>query len=69
MNRKTRTHYSAAQCTVMWDLYQKGESLTTIASFFDRRHTSAASVIGRTDGIRPAERKRSDSSLTLEERE
>ena len=69
MKRKTRVHYSAAQCTVMWDLYQKGESLTTIASLFDRSHTSAAGVIGRTGGIRPAERKRRDSSLTLEERE
>ena len=69
MKKTTRTHYSAAQCTMMWDLYQRGESLATIGSLFNKSHTAAAGVIGRTGGIRPAERKRRDSSLTLEERE
>ena len=69
MKKIVRTRYSAAQLTMMWDLYQKGESLTAIASLFNKSHTAAASVIGRTGGIRPAERKRRDSSLTLEERE
>jgi len=69
MKRRTRTYYSAAQRSMMWDLYQKGESLASIASHFDRSHTIAASIIGRTGGIRPADRKRRDCHLTLEERE
>lgn len=69
MKKIVRTRYSAAQLTMMWDLYQKGESLTAIASLFNKSHTAAAGVIGRTGGIRPAERKRRGSSLTLEERE
>lgn len=69
MKRRTRINYSAAQRSMMWDLYSRGESLHTIASVFDRHHGSVAGIIGRSGGIRPPERKRRDSNLTLEERE
>lgn len=69
MKQRPRIYYSAAQRTMMWDLYKRGESLQTIASLFDRHHSSAGRIIGETGGIRPAERKRRDSNLTLAERE
>ena len=69
MKRRTRINYSAAQRTMMWDLYSRGESLHAISSLFDRNHGSVAGIFGRSGGIRPAERKRRDGHLTLEERE
>jgi len=69
MKRRTRINYSASQRTMMWDLYKRGESLHTIASLFDRYHGSVAGIIGRSGGIRPAERKRRDIYLSAEERE
>ena len=69
MKRRTRINYTAAQRTMMWDLYNRGESLHTIASLFNRHHPSISRIIGLSGGIRPAERKRRDNHLTLEERE
>ena len=68
MKYRTRTFYTAEQRALMWDYYQRGESLHTIARLFDRFHGSVSGIISRTGGIRPPERKRRDSSLTLEER-
>ena len=40
MKYRTRIYYTEAQKTLMWDHWQKGESLSSIARFFDRHHSS-----------------------------
>ena len=69
MKRKPRTIYTSAQKTVMWDRWQKGDSLHTIAHLFDRTHGSVRRILAETGGIRPLPRKRSRLALTLSERE
>jgi IS30 family transposase len=53
----------------MWDRWQKGESLNSIARHFGRSHSSIQGVLARTGGIRPAQRRRSRRVLSLAERE
>jgi IS30 family transposase len=53
----------------MWDRWQRGESLNSIARLFDRGHSSVQGVLAVTGGIRPRERRRSRRVLTLAERE
>ncbi len=69
MKQRTRIYYSESQKSLMWDRWEKGESLHTIARLFDRNHSAIASILSRTGGIRPPERKRSSRALTLLERE
>ena len=69
MKYRERTYYTAKKRTMMWDLYQRGESLTTIAKLFDRHHSAVAGILEKSGGIRPPERVRSPRALTSEERE
>jgi IS30 family transposase len=69
MKYRTRIYYTEEQKSLMWDRWQKGESLHAIARFFDRSHGSIAGILSRTGGIRPRQRTRSRLSLTLSERE
>ncbi|MFB3106539.1 MAG: IS30 family transposase [Pseudomonadales bacterium] len=69
MKYRQRIHYTETDKALMWDRWQKGESLHAIAAHFDRHHTSIAGILARTGGIRPAQRKRSRFALTLAERE
>ena len=69
MKQRTRIYYSESQKALMWDRWEKGESLQSIARLFDRHHPSIAGILSRTGGIRPPERKRSSRALTLSERE
>ena len=69
MAYRTRIKYTAAQKAEMWDRWQKGESLHSIARLFDRPHTSIRGILATTGGIRPRERRRSHLVLTLAERE
>jgi len=69
MKRRPQIHYTEAQKALMWDRWQKGDSLHDIGRLFGRLHTSAARIIRATGGIRPPQRKRSPSALTLAERE
>ena len=69
MKRRARIRYTEEQITLMWDRYQKGDSLNEIAAYFDRYHTSVSGIFAKAGGIRPATRKRSSLSLTLPERE
>ena len=69
MKYRTRIYYSEKQQSQMWDRWQKGESLHSIARLFDRGHGSIAGILSRTGGIRPKQRTRSRLSLTLSERE
>ena len=66
---RPRIHYSEGQKALMWERWQKGESLQQIAQLFDRNHSSIQGILAATGGIRPAPRSRSRWALTLAERE
>lgn len=69
MKYRTRINYSEEQKAQMWDRWQKGESLHSIARLFDRGHSSISRILSETGGIRPMQRTRSCLSLSLSERE
>ena len=69
MKQRRRIYYTESQKALMWDRWQKGESLQQIAQLFDRKHSSIQGILARTGGIRPAPRCRSRLALTLSERE
>ncbi len=66
---RPRIHYTESQKALMWERWQKGESLQQIAQLFDRNHSSIQGILAATGGIRPAPRSRSRLALTLAERE
>jgi len=66
---RPRIYYTEADKALMWDRWQKGESLNAIARLFDRHHSSVQRILSQTGGIRPAPRHRSRLALTLAERE
>jgi IS30 family transposase len=69
MKQRPRIHYTESQKALMWDRWQKGESLQQIAQLFDRNHSSIQGILAETGGIRPKQRSRSGLALTLAERE
>lgn len=69
MKYRTRTFYSDAQKSEMWDRWQRGESLSSIGRSFGRASSSIFPHLARTGGIRPPSRIRSQLALTLSERE
>ena len=69
MKQRPRIHYTESQKALMWERWQKGESLQQIAQLFDRNHSSIQPILAATGGIRPAPRCRSRLALTLAERE
>ena len=69
MKHRQRIYYTEKDKALMWDRWQKGESLHSIARHFGRGHSSIQGVLGRTGGIRPLSRRRSRLSLTLADRE
>ena len=69
MKRRPRIYYTESQIALMWERWQKGDSLQHIAQLFDRNHSSVEGILARTGGIRPAPRCRSRLALTLPERE
>ncbi len=69
MKYPTRIYYTETDKAEMWDRWQKGESLNSIARHFGRGHSSIQGILARTGGIRPPQRKRSQRALTLAERE
>src|SRR5271169_6350653 len=69
MTRRPPINYTEGQKALMWERWQKGESLHQIAQLFDRNHTSVQGILAQTGGIRPPQRIRSRLALTLSERE
>ena len=69
MKQRPRIYYSETDKAVMWDRWQKGDSLHNIARLFDRGHSSIQRIFAETGGIRPAARRRSRLALTLAQRE
>jgi len=69
MKQRPRIYYTASQKALMWERWRKGESLQQIAQLFDRNHSSVSRILAETGGIRPSQRCRSKSALSLAERE
>ncbi len=69
MKQRPRIYYTETDKSLMWDRWQKGESLNSIARLFDRHHSAIQGILGRTGGIRPPKKRRSKLALTLAERE
>ncbi|MFC1536198.1 IS30 family transposase [Pseudomonadota bacterium] len=69
MKQRPRIYYTESQKALMWDRWQKGDSLQQIAQLFGRNHSSVSRILSETGGIRPAPRHRSRLALTLAERE
>jgi IS30 family transposase len=69
MKYPTRIYYTEADKGLMWDRWEKGESLNSIARHFGRSHSSIQGILARTGGIRPPQRRRSRLALTPAERE
>jgi IS30 family transposase len=69
MKQRPRIYYTQGQKSLMWERWQKGESLQQIAQLFDRNHSSIQGILAETGGIRPAQRSRSRLALILAERE
>ena len=69
MKRRPRIYYTESQKALMWERWQKGESLQQIAQLFDRNHSSVQRILAERGGIRPAPRCRAKVALTLAERE
>lgn len=66
---RPRIYYSQTQKTLMWDRWEKGESLQQIAQLFDRNHSSIQRILAESGGIRPPRRRRAVRGLSLAERE
>jgi len=69
MKQRPRIYYTESQRSLMWDHWQKGDSLQQIAQLFDRNHGSIQRILAESGGIRPVQRRRSGLALTLAERE
>jgi len=66
IKQRPRIHDTESQWALMWERWQKGESLWQIAQSFERNHSSQA-ILAATGGIRPVPRCRSRLALTLAE--
>ncbi len=69
MKQRARINYTPEQKGQMWDRWEKGDSLHSIARLFDRGHSSVFGQLSPTGGIRPPARKRSNRVLSTSERE
>ncbi|MFT7461275.1 MAG: IS30 family transposase, partial [Planctomycetota bacterium] len=69
MKHRTRIYYTETDKALMWDRWQRGDSLQSIAQLFGRNHSSIAGILSRTGGIRPPKRVRSTTALSVAERE
>ena len=69
MKHRPRIYYTETDKALMWDRWQKGDSMHAIARLFDRGHSSVQRIFSDAGGIRPRQRSRSRLALTLSERE
>ena len=66
---RTRIKYTPELKAKIWDLWQRGESLTSIGRVIDRPSSSIYGQLSPSGGIRPSPRRRSSLALTFSERE
>jgi hypothetical protein len=53
MQRRRSHRFTESDKALMWDRWQRGDSLATIARLFDREHSSEERILKETGGIRP----------------
>ncbi len=51
MKQRTRIYYTEAQKAGMWDHWEKGESLHSIARLFDLGHSSVEGILAETGAL------------------
>jgi len=56
MKYRTRHYYTDRQKSLMWTRWKEGWTLHQIGQLAGRPHTSIQNTLGKTGGIRPAER-------------
>jgi hypothetical protein len=69
MKQRPRIYYTETDKAMMWDRWQKGDTMHAVALLFDRSHSSVRGILAESNGIRPPQKRRSKLSLTLAERE
>ena len=69
MKRRPRRYITDSEMSLIWDRWEKGESLNAIARDLGRYHSAVQGAMARTGGIRPAPRRRSRLALSMAERE
>ena len=69
MKQRPRRYITDSEMAVIWDRWEKGDSINAIARDLCRYHSAVQGAMARTGGIRPAPRRRSCLALTLAERE
>lgn len=69
MKQRKKRFYTESEKSLMWDRWQRGESLNSIARSLGHYHSSVQGILSKTGGIRPTQRKRSSKHLSLSERE
>ena len=48
MKQRPRIYYTESQKALMWERWQKGDSLQQIAQLFDRNHSSIERILAET---------------------
>jgi IS30 family transposase len=69
MKQRPRRYFTDAEISLLFDRWEKGDSLNAIARDLERYHTAVQGALARTGGIRPPQRTRSEKTLTVAERE
>jgi IS30 family transposase len=69
MKCSKRRYFTQSDKALMWDRWQKGESLHAIARQLGSSHSAISGVLSKSGGVRPPERQRARKALTQAERE
>ena len=69
MKQRPRRYITDSEMAVIWDRWEKGDSINEIARDLGRYHSAVQGAMARTGGIGPASRRRSCIALALAERE
>ena len=68
MAYRRRIFFTDKQKSEIWNLWLRGESMSSIGRGYERASSSIYPLLARTGGIRPPDRARSRLALTLGER-
>jgi IS30 family transposase len=59
MKQRPRRYITDTEMALIWDRWEKGDSINAIARDLGRYHSAVQGAMARTGGIRPAPRRRS----------
>ena len=65
MKQRTRRYFTQTEISEVFDRWENGESLNSIARSLERGHSAVQGMLARTGGIRPAPKQRSRIALTF----